>query len=236
MKKRKLPAPNVSYLRPDSFHNIDEKALRGMICNPIYAGIASFPKMVDDEAWIKAASQFIAEEGVEQFLVNMLYVLRQSLQEEQEELEEKRAPYQDEDENFFIYCSHDGLPMVALRDDFACVGEYLFEHLEWSTVQDLISQPVLTLVFRNGHTLPLLCPDCGQSFHADEDQLLQALSGLSLIDIEWDYENEVLLLYFGQLPEVVEDLAALDEIPAREVLEVHLNVVYGLTCPGYQDD
>ena len=233
MKKRKLPVPNVSYRRLGSLRDMDEKTLRGMICNPVYAGIASFPKVVDDEIWVKAAAQLIAEEGVEQFLVNMLYVLRQSLQDEGKEEE---AASSESLEEVSVYCSHDGLPMVNIMGGLVCVGEYLFTHLEWSSVQDLISQPVLTLVFRNGHTLPLLCPDCGQSFHADEDELLQALNGLSLIDMEWDYDNEILLLHFGQLPEIVEDPSIIYEIPAKEVLEVHLNVVYGLTCPGFPDD
>jgi len=228
MKKRKLPSPNVSYRRPGPLRNMDEKTLRGMICNPIYTGIAPFPKLVDDEAWVKAAAQFIAEEGVEQFLVNMLYMLRQSLRE----VDETRA---DEDRPE-LYCSHDGLPIVEMMGEMVCVGEFLFSHLEWSSVGDLISQPILTLVFQNGHTLPLLCPDCGQSFHADEDELLQALNGLSIIGIEWDDDTDALLLYFGEVPEVVEDPEAFEQIPTKEVLEVHLNVVYGLTCPGLQND
>jgi hypothetical protein len=53
--------------------------MRSLMCNPIYAGVGSFPAIVDDETWVRAAAQMIKKEGSEQFLVNMLYVLRQSL-------------------------------------------------------------------------------------------------------------------------------------------------------------
>jgi hypothetical protein len=57
-----------------------EDNIRGLICNPIYAGVGPFPRMIADEVWIGAAAKLIREEGPEQFLVNMLYVLRRSFQ------------------------------------------------------------------------------------------------------------------------------------------------------------
>jgi hypothetical protein len=54
------------------------EAIRGLICNPIYTGLGPFPRMVPDETWIKGAAKLIREEGPEQFLVNMLHVLRRS--------------------------------------------------------------------------------------------------------------------------------------------------------------
>jgi hypothetical protein len=50
-----------------------------MVCNPIYAGVGPFPQLIPDEEWVAAAAQSIKKEGAEQFLVNMLYVLRLSL-------------------------------------------------------------------------------------------------------------------------------------------------------------
>jgi hypothetical protein len=47
--------------------------------NPIYAGLGLYPALVDEETWVRTAAQMIKKEGSEQFLVNMLYVLRQSL-------------------------------------------------------------------------------------------------------------------------------------------------------------
>lgn len=55
--------------------------VRGMVCNPIYAGVGAYPALVSDETWVGAAKQAIKEDGEEQFLVNMLYVLRQSMSE-----------------------------------------------------------------------------------------------------------------------------------------------------------
>jgi hypothetical protein len=46
------------------------------ICNPIYAGIPPYPPLVSDEEWIAAARRVIEQEGIEQFLANMLYLLR----------------------------------------------------------------------------------------------------------------------------------------------------------------
>lgn len=55
-----------------------EEKIRGLICNPIYAGVGPFPRMVPDETWVGSAAKLIREEGPEQFLVNMLHVLRRS--------------------------------------------------------------------------------------------------------------------------------------------------------------
>jgi hypothetical protein len=52
--------------------------IRGMICNPIYTGLGPYPRIMKDEAWIQAASRMIREEGAEQFLVNLLTVLRET--------------------------------------------------------------------------------------------------------------------------------------------------------------
>jgi hypothetical protein len=43
------------------------------------AVVGPYPALVDDETWVRAAAQMIKKEGFEQFLVNLLYVLRHSL-------------------------------------------------------------------------------------------------------------------------------------------------------------
>jgi hypothetical protein len=58
-----------------------EEEVRGLIANPVYTGIGPFPQLVPDEEWIRCAAKAIRVEGPEQFLVNMLYVLRRSLKE-----------------------------------------------------------------------------------------------------------------------------------------------------------
>ena len=56
--------------------------IRGMICNSAYAGIGPFPTLVSDEQWVAAAATAIEKEGAEQFLVNLLYVLRETFAED----------------------------------------------------------------------------------------------------------------------------------------------------------
>ena len=77
--QKPLPKPNVD-LTPSEEGQMTAAQVRAMFCNPLYAGItANFPKLVDDETWIRAAAQAIREHGPEQWLVNLLYVLRASL-------------------------------------------------------------------------------------------------------------------------------------------------------------
>ena len=78
--KRPLPACTAE-MATGSVDGLDsEENIRGLICNPIYAGVGPFPRMIPDEVWIGAAAKLIREEGPEQFLVNMLHVLRRSFE------------------------------------------------------------------------------------------------------------------------------------------------------------
>ncbi len=72
-----LPKHNVDLAV--SGQELTPKAIKGMICNPIYAGVGPYPAILSDEEWVRAASRAIKEDGPEQFLVNMLYVMRASL-------------------------------------------------------------------------------------------------------------------------------------------------------------
>jgi hypothetical protein len=72
-----LPAPNVIVANP--LDQLSAEAVRGMLINPIYTGVGSFPKLVEDETWVRACAKLIQEEGAEQFLVNLLFVLRECL-------------------------------------------------------------------------------------------------------------------------------------------------------------
>lgn len=254
MKKKSnlpsLPRPTVKYVSNPS--QMNETAARGMLSNPVYVGVPPYHRVVSDEAWIRAAAELIKEDGVEQFLVNLLYMLRVSMvaavpdevipydydgpwpdeSEEDSVIDddltdevEAPSPWQNPVEGM-IFCSHDGLPMILIDAEFVCVGEYLYAHLNSTPVTDLLTDPVLTLVFQNGHTLPLLCPDCGESLHVDDySVLLDNLNGLAIVALEWDEENEELIVEFGH-PDSDED-----EAEALETLFLHLNSIRGLTCP-----
>ena len=79
-RKRPLPARTAGFATGGVDALDSEENLRGIICNPIYAGVGPFPRMVSDDMWIGSAAKLTRAEGPEQFLVNMLYVLRRSFE------------------------------------------------------------------------------------------------------------------------------------------------------------
>src|SRR5580704_9360732 len=75
-----LPAPNVVVARSGTpMHELSPEAVRGILVNPIYTGVGPFPRLVEDEAWVRACAKLIEDEGPAQFLVNLLHVLRECL-------------------------------------------------------------------------------------------------------------------------------------------------------------
>lgn len=74
-----LPKVNVEHVAAGDFGEMTPEKVRGMICNPVYTGLGPYEAILDDEKWIRSAVRMIETEGSEQFLVNLLYVLRQSL-------------------------------------------------------------------------------------------------------------------------------------------------------------
>jgi len=76
---RPLPTrPTATFVSSDDIGEMTEDEIRGIVCNPVYAGIGPFPGLITDEHWVRAAAKMIAEDGAEQFLVNLLYLLRAS--------------------------------------------------------------------------------------------------------------------------------------------------------------
>jgi hypothetical protein len=75
-----LPTPNVIVARSGTpMHELSPEAVRVTLINPIYTGVGPFPRLFEDEAWVRACAKLIEEEGVQQFLVNLLFVLRECL-------------------------------------------------------------------------------------------------------------------------------------------------------------
>ena len=89
------------------------------------------------------------------------------------------------------------------------------------------------LIFEDGHTLPLLCPDCGRSLHVshqNEDQVLNEVTGLYLVGLAYVEPEEGLsglALLFSRDPN------ANLENPATATKEIvlHLDSARRLTCP-----
>jgi hypothetical protein len=81
-----LPAPNVVVARSGTPpEELTPEAVKGILVNPIYTGLGPFPRLVGDEAWVRACAKLIEEEGSEQFLVNLLFVLRECLPKDTDE-------------------------------------------------------------------------------------------------------------------------------------------------------
>ena len=78
-----LPAANVVVARAGTPpEQLSPEAVKGILVNPIYTGVGPFPRLVEDAAWVRACTRLIEEEGADQFLVNLLYVLRECFQRE----------------------------------------------------------------------------------------------------------------------------------------------------------
>jgi hypothetical protein len=75
--KKPLPAPNVVVANP--LDQPSPAAIKGMLINPMYTGVGPFPPLVEDAVWVRACARLIADEGSEQFLVNLLFILRDCL-------------------------------------------------------------------------------------------------------------------------------------------------------------
>jgi hypothetical protein len=78
-----LPAPNVVAPRAGTPpEQLSPEEIKGMFVNPICTGIGPFPQLIDDAAWVRTCARLIEDEGPEQFLVNLLYVLRECVRED----------------------------------------------------------------------------------------------------------------------------------------------------------
>jgi hypothetical protein len=70
-----LPKPNV-VMPMNGQVKLTPEMVKAIACNPIYAGIGPYRRLHSDEEWVKCAAKIIMEDGAEQFLVNLLAVLR----------------------------------------------------------------------------------------------------------------------------------------------------------------
>lgn len=76
-----LPLPNVEWAPSGlPLTSFTAEAVKGILLNPLYTGAGPFPAIVDDAQWVAACKRLLQEETPEQFLVNLLFVLRRSLE------------------------------------------------------------------------------------------------------------------------------------------------------------
>ena len=73
-----LPTPNVSARRKVR-GAMTKREMRGVVCNPLYVGIGPCREQIPEADWVRYAAQEIHEHGPEQFLVNLISVLRETI-------------------------------------------------------------------------------------------------------------------------------------------------------------
>ena len=140
-----------------------------------------------------------------------------------------------------LRCQEHDCPVIRVGDNYECVIERVDAHLGGKRVKDIVPgkrKTPLTLVFEDGHTLPLLCPHCGGALHAapeDEDQVLEQSAGLYLVGVAYvepSAEPEGIALAFASDPDAdLEDLET-----ELEELVLHLDSARRLTCPDERDE
>jgi hypothetical protein len=75
MSKNPLPKPTV---RPRTGSSWEVSDVRAVLCNPVNVGLGPFKQAVPEDLWLNAADKQVAEQGAEQYLVNVLFMLKES--------------------------------------------------------------------------------------------------------------------------------------------------------------
>lgn len=76
LKKGPIPVPG-----PDE-QDWTAAKLMAMIVNPVYAGVGPYPRIIEDEVWIKAVGIMIENMGPDLVLRVLLDSVRQALEED----------------------------------------------------------------------------------------------------------------------------------------------------------
>lgn len=53
--------------------------IRAILVNPIYCGMGPFPRVIEDDKWVRAFAKLLRREGIERTLRLMLSELRNAL-------------------------------------------------------------------------------------------------------------------------------------------------------------
>lgn len=135
-----------------------------------------------------------------------------------------------------LICREHACPMIQIGNQYECVIERVDAHLGGKRVKDILPDSQGTpfaLIFEDGHTLPLLCPDCGRSLHVshqNEDQVLNEVAGLYLVGLAYVEPEEGLAglaLLFSRDPNANLE----NPTTATKEIVLHLDSARSLTCP-----
>ena len=75
MSENPIPKPTV---RPATGSSWEASDVRAVLCNPVNVGLGPFKQAVPEDLWLKAEEKQVAEYGAEQYLVNVLFMLKES--------------------------------------------------------------------------------------------------------------------------------------------------------------
>jgi hypothetical protein len=78
--KRPIPEPTAIPRQHDEDGPWLPEHVEAIMTNPCYVGVGPYPALVPEDDWIHAATHLIETNGTEQFLVNMLEMLRGSFE------------------------------------------------------------------------------------------------------------------------------------------------------------
>jgi hypothetical protein len=100
----------------------------------------------------------------------------------------------------FVRCESHDIPMIYSDDgEWVCAIEFLMDCLAESQLVGFEFKPIpdddddaltLSLVFDDGHVVPLLCADCGNAVEDDDEEItrvreqIEALENRTITDIE----------------------------------------------------
>ena len=79
-----LPIPNARFKQSEYQSQFTVEDTRGIIINPAYTGLRGYPRRISDELWIKANIELLETLGPEQYLVDLLHILRQTIGKDKE--------------------------------------------------------------------------------------------------------------------------------------------------------
>ena len=75
-----LPEPDVEFATGGmEATDFTEAEIKGILMNPAYTGFGEFPALVSEKQWVSACKKIMENDTPEQFLVNLLFLLRSML-------------------------------------------------------------------------------------------------------------------------------------------------------------
>lgn len=83
-------------------------------------------------------------------------------------------------------CPTHNAPMIAIAGKSVCSVEHVLDHLTGKRIIDLLpgqNERAPALIFADGHTLPLYCPECNGPLRPpiSEDEMLDFVNGLAVV-------------------------------------------------------